>query len=661
MKSLAQKVLVLSLGALLLLASLYVLVTREMDSWNDASTQVMRDYKRAMLDGELHAALTRATGETASYVLTGEDRYRAEAAEAIERAEVAVGSLRQVASEPRHITEDDTHLRFLERQERMLGVTRERFARATVAAPRMDAAATAEALSEIYANEEETDALWEEIADHHRTEQVNNVAIVQDHSVRARILFLGGAAAFAFAAILLIGYVRRRVVRPLTLLARLTQSVAAGDPTARAEVTHADEIGQLQHSFNKMVADLEQQRRQVAGLVEGLEVSRDAARRASRAKSDFLANVSHEIRTPMNGVLIGLDLLHETASSPEQREVADMARAGARHLLGMLNDLLDFSRIETGRLKLESVAFEPRKLVTQMVELHGRRAAEKGVAMSCQIAGDVPEKLCGDPTRLGQILLNLLHNAIKFTDRGSIEVSVSLEEPQAGPAAPGAAQPPLWLRFRVTDTGVGITAEAADKIFEPFYQAGGESIHASAGIGLGLGIARELARLMGGALGFESEAGKGSSFWFTARLLPEAECSAATAAEAPPSRLQPGKSILLVEDHRDTREVMTRMLQRRGLRVTTAGSGGDALSLATTGNFDLILMDCRMPEMDGFEATRAIRAAAGDRARVPIVALTAYGLTEPKQHYLDSGFDDLVVKPYTLEDIEAMLQRWLAR
>ena len=660
MKSLAQKVLVLSLGALLLLASLYVLVTREMDTWNDASALVMRDYKRAMLDGELHSALTRATGETASYVLTGDDRYRAEAAEAIERAEVAVTMLRQVVREGRHFAGDDTHLRFLERQERMLGLTRERLARAAGAPAQIGAGLRAEALEEVYAYEEETDALWLEIATHHRTEQMNNVVVLHDHSVRARILFLGGAATFAFAAILLIGYVRRRVVRPLTRLARLTRSVVAGHPAPRAEVTHADEIGQLQHSFNKMVADLEQQRRQVAGLVEGLEVSRDAARRASRAKSDFLANVSHEIRTPMNGVLIGLDLLHETASNAEQREVADMARASARHLLGMLNDLLDFSRIEAGRLKLESVAFEPRKLVTQMVELHGRRAVEKGVAMSCHIAEDVPEKLCGDPARLGQILLNLLDNAIKFTDRGSIDVSVSLDEPQAGPAAPDAAQPPLWLRFRVTDTGVGIAAAAAERVFEPFYQAGGESMRASAGIGLGLGIARELARLMGGALGFESGAGKGSSFWFTARLLPEAECSAA-AAEVPPSRPPPGKSILLVEDHRDTREVMTRMLQRRGLRVTTAESGREALSLATTRNFDLILMDCRMPDMDGFEATRAIRAAAGDRARVPIVALTAYGLTEPKQHYLDSGFDDLVVKPYTLEDIEAMLQRWLAR
>jgi len=662
MNSLGRKVLVASLATLLLLGGLYVLVAGELKAWADASAYVMRDYRRAMLNGELHRALTRAVGETASYVLTGEKGYRAEAAEAIEQANAAAAALRQIANQGRLADDDAAHVRFLERQERLLRLTQDALEQVTVSSSSASLKAAADPLRQIYAYETETDALWSEVAAHHEEEQQENMLTLKDHSRRAHLLFLTGVATFAIAAGLLIGYVQRRVVAPLALLARLTRSVAAGDLTRQAQVTHRDEIGQLQRSFNQMVVHLEQQRRQLTALIESLSSSRDAAQEASRAKSAFLANVSHEIRTPMNGVLIGLDLLHETAPNPEQRDLVQMMRTSARHLLGMLNDLLDFSRIEAGRLHLESVAFEPRSLVTQIVELHGRRAAAKGVAMNCRIAEDVPARLCGDPTRLGQVLLNLLDNAIKFTDRGSIDVSMSVDAPAPEPAPPQAAavEPPVRLRLCVTDSGVGIPSEAAQKIFQPFYQAKVQTTGNTEGIGLGLGIAHQLARMMGGELGFESEVGRGSSFWFTARLLPEAQCAKAALAEAPPQRqLAAGKAVLLVEDHRETREVMARILRRRGLQVTTAENGRVALALATTQKFDLILMDCRMREMDGFEATGAIRAAGDERAKVPIVALTAYGLIDPKQRYLDAGFDDLVVKPYTLEEIEAMLRRWL--
>jgi two-component system, sensor histidine kinase len=660
MNSLGRKILVASLGGLMLLGGLYVLVAGELKAWDDASAYVMRDYRRAMLDGELHRALTRAVGETASYVLTGNDRYRAEAAEALAQANAAATALRQIADQVPLAADDAAHVRFLAQQERLLLLTQDALGQVTASLP--TAAADADPLRRIYAYEIETDSLWREIAAHHGEELQENMQTLQDRSRRARLLFLTGVATFAIAAGLLIAYVQRRVVAPLALLARLTRSVAAGDLTRHAEVTHRDEIGQLQRSFNQMVADLEQQRRQLTALIESLASSRDAAEEASRAKSDFLANVSHEIRTPMNGVLIGLDLLHETAPNPEQRDLAEMMRTSARHLLGMLNDLLDFSRIEAGRLHLESVGFAPRSLVTQMVELHGRRAAAKGVTMSCRIADDVPARLCGDPTRLGQVLLNLLDNAIKFTDRGSIDVSVSVDAAASEPAASqqAALESPIRLRLCVTDSGVGIPAEAAQKIFQPFYQA--QSTRNYEGIGLGLGIAHQLVRMMGGTLGFESEVGRGSTFWFTARLLPEVQGGNAAVPEARPQpELSAGKAVLLVEDNRETREVLARTLRRRGLKVSTAENGRLALAMATREDFDLILMDCRMREMDGFEATRAIRALGGERARVPIVALTAYGLIDPKQRYLDAGFDDLVVKPYTLEEIEAMLRRWLER
>jgi len=538
MNSLGRKVLAASVGALLLLGGLYVLVTGEMDSWNEASAQVMRDYQRAMLDGEFHAALTRAAGETASFALTGDDTYRAEAAEALRQAIAAGTLLREVADEP-PFAKDPEHVHYLERQERLLSLMRERLRWASSIASPEGTKVDPGVLQNIYAQEAETDSLWGEIAAHHRGELQKNVQVLRDHNDRARKLFLAGAAAFAIAAIVLIGYVRRRVVGPLTLLARVTQSVAAGDLTQRTKVTHRDEIGQLQRSFNQMVVDLERQRRQLTTLIESLATARDAAEQASRAKSDFLANVSHEIRTPMNGVLIGLDLLHETAPNAEQRELADMARTSARHLLGMLNDLLDFSRIEAGQLDLVLTTFEVRRLVTQMIELHGKRAAAKGVAMSCHIAEDVPTKLCGDPARLGQILLNLLDNAIKFTDQGSIDVSVSVEASTSEPTPPHPAERPVWLRFRVTDTGAGIPPEVAPNIFEPFYQVGGEITRASEGIGLGLGISRQLARMMGGTLGFESDVGKGSSFWFTARLLPDAQRGQAATSDVSPQRRIP--------------------------------------------------------------------------------------------------------------------------
>ncbi|MFZ2649316.1 MAG: response regulator [Burkholderiaceae bacterium] len=666
MNSLGRKVLLASTGALILLGGGYALVERELAERNAASAYVMRDYRRALLDGDIHAALTRAMGETASYSLTGNTEYEAEAATALEQAHAAVTVLRRIASEAPARSDEVNHVRLLDRQERLLRLAQERLnrARATPAGPASSGGV--DALAWIYAHEAEADTLWLEIVAHHRKEQVEHEQAVLGHSRRDQMLVLAAVAAYAALIGLVFAYVRRRVVSPLTALARLAGSVAAGDLTRRAEVTHGDEIGQLQRSFNRMVVDLERQRGELSALLENLARSRDAAQAANRAKSDFLANVSHEIRTPMNGVVVSLDLMHETTPSKEQRDLADLARTSARSLLGMLNDLLDFSRIEAGRLELESVSFEPRRLVTQMVDLHGKRAQAKGLAMSCRVAADVPAKLCGDPVRLGQVLLNLLDNAIKFTERGAIEVSVSVDPPACAPVQPptGATEPPVLLRVRVTDSGIGIAPEAVQKIFQPFYQAEGSVNRKYGGVGhglgLGLGIARQLVRKMGGELGFEGELGKGSSFWFTARLLHDSQCQAAEVAEVQPRRQFPeGKAVLLVEDHRDSREVMARVLQRRGLNVTTAQDGLVALEMASAQEFDLVLMDCRMPNMDGFEATRAIRALSGGRARVPIIALTAYGLIEPRQRYLDAGFDDLVVKPYTLEDIEEAIWRWL--
>jgi signal transduction histidine kinase/FixJ family two-component response regulator len=665
MKSLGRKVFVASLSVLLLLATSSVLLSLELSRWNAETAYVMRDYRRAILDSEFHETLLHVTSDTANYLQSGFDEYRTEANEGLGRARQAAASLRAVHGQGPVEMGDASHAKFLAKQQLLLDSTEAKVEAVFSGSFAPGAEGTADGLSSLHDSESQAKALWQEIVGHHRLERLENERALQDHSHRVAVLGIGSAGSFLVWLTLLIAYVRRRVVDPLKTLSRLTTFVAAGDLTRRAAVTHSDEIGQLQSSFNQMVVELADQRRQLAALVERLSRSRDAAEAANRAKTEFLANVSHEVRTPMNGVLITLDLMYESAPCPEQRDLADMARVSARSLLAMLNDLLDSSRIESGKLELASIVFEPQHLVRQMIKLHGTHATSKDLSIDCEFGAAVPAELRGDPMRLGQILLNLLDNAIKFTQSGSIVVSVAVDEADHPPSmAPGSideAEAPVWLRFRVTDSGVGVPLEAAERIFEPFYQAEGSTLRTNRGIGLGLSIARQLARAMGGELGFESEPGRGSSFWFTARLLPDLKgCVAAAGAPPMPLRQLPaGCAVLLVEDHRPTREVMARMLERRGLRVVTAENGHDALALVAGENFDVILMDCRMPGMDGFQAARAIRWLGDDRANVPIVALTAYALTGKENLYTDAGFDDFVAKPYRVEEIDAVLYRWL--
>jgi signal transduction histidine kinase/ActR/RegA family two-component response regulator len=658
MNSLGRKVLLASLAALAVLGGVYLLVTLELATWNRASAYVMRDYRRAIYEGAVQGGLARSAGELASFALTGDLTYLEEAREAMKRARDALDMSRKLVDLEPLATDRAVDLRLLQRQEDLLDAANDTLEYVAAAADvSAGGRAGAEWLSRVYSREADADQLWAELGTHHLNEQQANKQTLLQHSRRANLLLAGGLAVCVLGVGVIIVYVRRHVVAPLTALATLTRFVAAGDLRPRVAKTQSDEIGQLQRAFNQMMADLEQQRAQLNSLIESLAASRDAANEASRAKSDFLANVSHEIRTPMNGVLVSLDLLHETAANTQQRDLTDMARNSARRLLGMLNDLLSFSRSEAGSLKLQSIDFDPRVMIGQIIDLHGQRARAKGVAMSCRIDDAVPRALRGDPTRLGQVLLNLLDNAIKHTARGAIDVVVSAD-PAPADADPAAAE--TLLRVSVTDTGAGIPADAAPKIFQPFFQVGGADGHPQDGIGLGLGIARQLTHAMGGEIGFESQPGKGSTFWFTARLAAGSAVSAPALPAAPARPPVEGMRVLLAEDHRVTREVMLRTLQRRGLDVSAAENGRQALALAGSERFDLILMDCRMEGMDGFEAARAIRALGGARSRVPIIALTAFGYSRPRQDFIDSGFDDLVVKPYTLEDIEAVLQRWLA-
>jgi signal transduction histidine kinase/ActR/RegA family two-component response regulator len=399
-----------------------------------------------------------------------------------------------------------------------------------------------------------------------------------------------------------------------------------------------------------------------------LRRARDSALESERLKSEFLANMSHEIRTPLNSIIGLSELLRDSALTDEQREFVDTMHVSGNALLKVINDVLDLSRMQAGKVIFTESEFDPRVPVKDAIAVSAIVARSKQLQLSSSIDDKVPRRVRGDPHRLMQVLTNLIGNAVKFTEHGWVKVAVGVEDDADSAAV---------LRFEISDSGIGISQAGRRRLFQPFSQLESATTKRHGGTGLGLAISAQLVEMMGGQIGVDSEIGVGSTFWFTARFGKVAADGRAVGndgnREAPasqptttlpalPQNAAPGVArILLVEDNPVNQMVAARQIEKLGYAVKTASGGHDALDALAADRFDVVLMDCQMPGMDGFEATAEIRRREASGEHTVVVAMTAYAMEGDRDRCIAAGMDDYLPKPVTLDSLRAMLERWIKR
>src|SRR5690554_5421356 len=411
-----------------------------------------------------------------------------------------------------------------------------------------------------------------------------------------------------------------------------------------AESTMKNYSSQLEREVDDRTREISEKNEALQRGNRALVKAKEDAVRRARARANFLASMSHEIRTPLNGVLGMLGLALESEKDPGQRNRIDIALKAGENLLGLLNDILDISKVEAGKLSLETIPFSMRELIDECTTLHRQQAEGKQIQLISETDPDLPACFLGDPTRTRQIINNLLGNAIKFTDTGSVKVRTSWT---------GGS-----LRIEVIDTGIGMSEQGLKSIFSPFSQADTGTTRLYGGTGLGLTLCRQLVEHMHGRILVDSSKGAGTHFTV---ILPMAVAEADTRPQAPEAITEQASdrplSILLVEDNRVNQLVASGLLKKLGHRVDLAENGERALAALESRRYDIILMDCQMPVMDGFEATRAIRQNP-EWADLPVIAVTANALQGDREHCLASGMSDYVTKPYRRDELRAIISRW---